>query len=223
MIEPADPNPTESPDASPTGNAGALPDDLRGETPPADPSPDPAPDKPAIESVGHEGLGLSLGVQIGTLIGLALFSGMYSLMLHELRIAGIIFLTGVTLGVAGGIVVVLVSDTHHLHRWATADADDGPPPFKFLQAVWEGLAVGLGILTGTLPISLGCSLLYESPGFPKLLYALAGAVLIGVGVSRAHSLRSLPSSVAYALLPGLVAVLLGHFIGDLLGPNIARL
>ncbi len=159
-------------------------------------------------------LGLSLGVHIGTLVGVILFAGMYSLFAHELRIATTVFLAGIALGLAGGMVVALTTDAQHLRR--QIHESGAVSSSCFWEAIWEGLGVGLGILLGTLPVSLTCSLFYRAPIFPEIVYVVAGVVLTAVGVVRSPSFRTLPSAVAYALLPGLVGVLVAHIIGDIL-------
>ncbi|MBN1343729.1 MAG: hypothetical protein JXQ73_13660 [Phycisphaerae bacterium] len=160
-------------------------------------------------------LGLSLGVQIGALVGLTLFAGMYSLCADELRIAGTIFLTGVTLALAGGAVVGLTCDAFHLEH-APEGADSEIPPSRFWESMWEGTAVGLGILLGALPISLVCSLFSQTPLFPEIIYYTGGVLLAVVGIARARSFHAVPASVAYALIPGLASVVVAHVIGDLL-------
>ncbi len=191
-----------------------------------DPSP-VAPSPPAAERRGvvrsPSPLNLSLGVQVGALLGVSLFAGMYSLCAHELRIAATIFLTGIVLGLVGWIVAVLTTDTLHLQQMVRGRAEDDVRLAGFWQTVFDGLGLGLGILLGTLPISLACSLFYRDATFPGIVYAVAGIILIAVGVVRAPSLRSLPSSVAYALLPGLAGVLVGHFAGDFLSENMILL
>jgi len=72
-------------------------------------------------------------------------------------------------------------------------------------------------LLGALPTSLVCSLLREHRHLPVIVYALAGTMLTGTGVIRAPSRREMPSSVAYALLPGLAGILIAHLIADRLG------
>jgi high-affinity Fe2+/Pb2+ permease len=159
-------------------------------------------------------VGLSLGAHIGTLLGLTLFAGMYSLLFTALRISVTIFLAGLTLGVAGGIMTALTHDAYRAFQQADRGGNLDSSLSGFLISMWEGLAVGLGILLGVLPISLACSLVRESPMLPWLVYALGCAMLALVGAVRAPSWRALPSSVAYALLPGLFALLLAHGIGD---------
>ncbi len=168
---------------------------------------------------GHDVLNLGLGVQIGVLVGLAIFAGLYSLFSPELRISAMIFLAGVTLGVGGGILTTLVSDAYHLvHQSRSAVQQRGGS--YFYDAVWEGIAVGLGILLGALPISLTCSVFYMHPLLPFAVYVMAAILLMVIGISRAPSLRALPSSIAYALLPGPATVLVAHLIGDFLGRQL---
>jgi hypothetical protein len=161
---------------------------------------------------GSDPLGLSLGIQIGVLVGLTLFAGMYSLCANELRIAGTIFLAGVTLALAGGAVVGLTCDAYHLQR-AGAVPGSGS---RFWESMWEGVAVGLGILLGALPISLVCSLFCQTPLFPQIIYYTGAILLVIVGIARARSFRAVPASIAYALLPALGSILVAHAIGDLL-------
>jgi len=203
----AEPQP-ESPNAS-------------GDDPPVAPAHPTAQRREALTDPSP--VNLSLGVQVGALLGVSLFAGMYSLCAHELRIAATIFLTGVALSLVGWIVAVLTTDTLHLQRMARGRVEDDVRSAGFWQTLFDGLGLGLGILLGTLPISLACSLFYRDPTFPEIVYVVAGIILIAVGVVRAPSLRSLPSSVAYALLPGLAGVLVGHFAGDFLSKNMILL
>jgi hypothetical protein len=177
---------------------------------------DSRPARPKLASaLSSEVLGLSLGVQIGTVLALTVFAGMYSLFIHELRIAAMIFLTGITFGLVGGMVTALTADAHFAHRH-NPDAPGGTPASHFWTSIWDGIGVGLGILLGSLPISLSCSLLHRTALFPGIVYVLGGIILVIVGVVRATSWRALPSTVAYVLLPGLAAVLLAHAMGDML-------
>jgi hypothetical protein len=172
---------------------------------------DERPDEPAPAAAPDpDPLNLSLGIQIGALLALCLFAGMFSLLSSALRISATVFLGGVTLGVAGGMVTLLVSDAHRSDRAGQPDAGTS----LSWVSVMEGTAVGLGILLGVLPVSLACSVLRESSMLPWVAYALSGLLLAGVGVVRAPSLRSLGSSVVYAILPGLAGLLVAHVIGD---------
>lgn len=157
---------------------------------------------------------LSFGVYIGTLTALTLFAGMYMLSAHELRIAAMLFVAGLALGLAGGMVASLSAVAwHHSQGWS---ADGEASRSAVTGAVLDGVGFGLGILLGSLPISLSCSLLYWMDSFPRVVYIVGGVILMGVGVARAPSLGDLPSAIGRALLPGAVGVFVAHFIGDLL-------
>ncbi len=174
---------------------------------------EPAPSPPSPISRGP--VNLSLGLHIGTLLGLCLFAGTYSLGEHELQIAATVFLCGLTMGLVGGIVATLTAYAHHGHVHHTvADGNASAP--GYWDSVWDGLAVGLGILLGALVISLTCSMLYTTSLFPRAVYVLAVVLLIGVGAVRAPSWRALPVSIGYALLPAAAGVPVAHFIGYLL-------
>lgn len=153
-------------------------------------------------------LGLSLGIEIGVVLGVTLFAGMYSLLSPAARISVMIFLFGATLGLTGGMITALCGD---LYRCGTGGGRSSP---VFSTSAWEGLAVGLGILLGTLPIALACSLIREAGTLPGTVYAISALLLLGVGVIRARSWRNLTGSIAYALLPGVTGALVAHLIGE---------
>jgi len=182
--------------------------------------PSPPPDVPArpvvpTQSLTQGPINLSLGIYMGTLIALTLFAGTYSLLLAASRIAVVLFMTGVALGLSGGLLTMLFGDAHRIAQRSAETRPDNPhSPVGSWTALWEGTAVGLGILLGVLPISLACSLLRETALLPWVVYALAGVTLIGVGVVRAPSLKEMLNSIAYALLPGLAGLLVAHMLGD---------
>jgi hypothetical protein len=207
MMEPVASNPIGDQSAEPLAAADVPVEDRSG----------PSSDKALPASLGgrrHGPVGLSLGAHIGTLVGLTLFAGMYSLFFAALRISVAIFLTGLTLALGGGLMTALTEDAYRTFQRPDPDGSLDSSRSDFGSSMWEGLAVGLGILLGVLPISLACSLLRESSALPWVVYGLSGVMLVGVGAIRAPSRQALPSSVAYSLLPGLTALLLAHGIGD---------
>jgi hypothetical protein len=184
---------------------------------PADSAPQPNGEE-ADHREEHVPTGLSFGVYVGTLVGLTLFAGMYMLSDHELRISATIFTAGLTLGVVGAMVALLLPGGRPGTGADASDTEEMHSPSSGL--VLDGVAFGLGILLGTLPISLACSLFHSTESFPRVVYVLGGAMLMAVGVVRAPSLRALPSAVGQALLPGAIGVLAAHIIADLLCKRI---
>jgi putative Mn2+ efflux pump MntP len=191
-------------------NVDSASDAAPAETTSSESAPPQAAPEPS--ETGPRALTLTLGTQIGTLLGLTVFSGMYSLFAHELRIAATLFVVGCTMGLVGWMVTTLSVDALHLRRHLSSPSV--ATPSRFLESLWDGLGVGLGILLGMLPISLGCSMLYHSPAFPAVIYGWGTIALVAIGIVQAPSRRALPTSIAYALLPGLVAVLAAHALGD---------
>lgn len=180
-------------------------------------------DAPGSETVtfapGMPPFDLALGVQIGTTSGLALFAGLYSLWVDELRMPAVLFLCGITFAIGGGLLSALTRDVHLLHLAERRDSAD-QASHSVALLLWDGLSLGLGILLGVLPLALVCSIMRGLQAMPVFVHLVGAGLLVAVGIVRSPSLRALPSTIAYALLPAAAAVFAGHYLGDQLCKNM---
>ncbi len=169
--------------------------------------------------IGAAPFDLALGVQIGTTLGLALFAGLYSLWVDVIRMPAILFLAGITFAVAGGLLSALARDVHLLHLAHKREPTE-TPSHSVAVLLWDGLSLALGILLGVLPLALVASIMRGLQPMPVFVHLVGAGLLVAVGVVRSPSLRALPATVAYALLPAAAAVFAGHFLGDRLCQNM---